>query len=173
MATKICIAINIIVFLLINSNKVRIDSLWTSYRSTIMDKQFYRLITSAFTQKEILHLVINCFSLYNLGSLIENIHGPIFFAIVYFIIIFIGGILSLIIHNKKGDRATPSIGASGAICGLFGLYIIISIKFSGFEAILSCIPSLLLLVLMTVDKRIDSISHFTGLLTGIILGLFI
>ena len=72
--------------------------------------------------------------------------------------------------HKKGSPFTYSIGASGVICGLLGIYIIIAYSVFGFGGIRSLIPTIVLLIAMTASKRIDSIGHFTGLLVGIICG---
>ena len=173
MVITFIIAINIIVFLLVNSGKLSVDDLGTSYNRTIKNKEYYRIFTSAFTQKEVLHLLCNMYSLYNVGMIIENRLGPISFSIVYLILIVFGNIFSLTIHKKQNDLYISSIGASGVICGLFGIYIMLLIRVLGLGALTSCLPTLFLLGFMTMDKRIDSIGHFTGLIIGIILGMFL
>ncbi len=71
------------------------------------------------------------------------------------------------IHKKKSPF-TLSIGASGVICGLLGIYMTIAFLALGFAGIRSVIPTIVLLVLMTFSPQIDSIGHFTGLLLGMI-----
>ena len=62
------IAINILVFALVNLKAIGVDKLGSSYMETIQNKQLYRAVSSAFTQKEIMHLVCNMYSLYNIGK---------------------------------------------------------------------------------------------------------
>ena len=61
------IAMNILVFALIKFNKLDIQALGNSYYSSIVCKEYYRIITSAFTHYDPLHLLFNLASLYNIG----------------------------------------------------------------------------------------------------------
>ena len=95
---------------------------------------------------------------------VEGIH--------YGIIMIFGGLFSCLIHKIKSPY-TRSIGASGVICGLLGVYIMIAISFKGLSALASVAPTLLIMVLMTASKKIDSIGHFTGLAVGLVCGFFV
>lgn len=163
------ILINILVFVLVNLKAIGVDKLGSSYMETIQNRQLYRVVSSAFTQKEIMHLVCNMYSLYNIGRTLEYALRSGLYAICYVVIMVAGGLLSARLH-KKGSPFTYSIGASGVICGLLGIYIVIAYSVFGFGGIRSLIPTIILLVAMTASKRIDSIGHFTGLMVGIICG---
>lgn len=169
------IGANILVFLLIHLGILHTDTLASSYLETIHHKQYYRIITSAFTQEAYLHLAMNVLSLYNMGDDLEPILGPSLYLICYGIFVLVGGTISVLV--KKHSRPNvPSIGASGAICGLFGLFIVILYTvygMSGHATIVSVLPTLILIGLMTFSKNIDSISHFVGLFVGIITGIFL
>ena len=82
----------------------------------------------------------------------------------------VGGFISARV-KKKGEPFTLSIGASGVICGLLGIYMVIAFSVWGFSGIRSMVPTIVILVAMTMSKKIDSIGHFTGLLTGIVCGI--
>ncbi len=163
------ILINIIVFALVNLNKIEVDKLGSSYMNTIQNRQWYRVVSSAFTQKEAMHLICNMYSLYNIGRVLEHALDSRLYAICYVVIMVAGGLMSARLH-KKGSPFTHSIGASGVICGLLGIYMVIAFTVFGFGGIRSLIPTMILLVAMTASKRIDSIGHFTGLFVGIICG---
>ena len=92
------------------------------------------------------------------------------YAICYAVIMVAGGMLSARLH-KKGSPFTHSIGASGVICGLLGIYMVIAFRVFGFGGIKSLFPTIVLLVAMTTSKRIDSIGNFTGLFVGIVCGI--
>ncbi|MCR5053698.1 MAG: rhomboid family intramembrane serine protease, partial [Lachnospiraceae bacterium] len=166
------IAVNIIIFILLQTKKWDTSMLAKSYKMTIEGKQFYRIISSAFTQQEPLHLIMNMGSLYNLGEVLEPVLGMKTFLICYGVIMIVGGILSCFIHKAKSPF-TRSIGASGVICGLLGIYIAIAFSYGGLAALRSVAPSLLIMALMTASKKIDSIGHFTGLAVGLVCGFFI
>ncbi len=164
------IILNIIVFALVNLNVVGVDKLGSSYMDTIQNKQLYRAVSSAFTQQEILHLACNMYSLYNIGRILEHALNSRRYAICYAVIMVAGGMLSARLH-KKSSPFTHSIGASGVICGLLGIYMVIAFRVFGFGGIKSLFPTIVLLVAMSTSKRIDSIGHFTGLFVGIVCGI--
>ena len=164
------ILLNIIVFALVNLRVVGVDKLGSSYMDTIQNKQLYRAVSSAFTQREILHLACNMYSLYNIGRILERALDSELYAICYSVIMVVGGLMSARLH-KKGKPFTHSIGASGVICGLLGIYMVIAFSVYGFGGIKSLLPTIVLLLAMTTSKRIDSIGHFTGLFVGIVCGL--
>ena len=164
------IGINIIIFLLINTRKLYVKDLGSSYMQTLQQKQYYRIVTSAFTQAEFLHLLFNMYSLYNIGGVLERALGRVVYLACYGIIMILEGAISARIHKKK-TPFTLSIGASGVICGLLGIYMVIAYSVMGFEGIRSLIPTIGILIFMTTSKKIDSIGHFTGLAVGIICGI--
>ncbi|MDC7293025.1 rhomboid family intramembrane serine protease [Butyrivibrio sp. DSM 10294] len=164
------IAINILIFALVNLKKLDIEQLGSSYMTTIQNKQVYRVVTSAFTQREVMHLVCNMYSLYNIGCAMEHILYSGLYALCYGLIMIAGGLLSARIHKKEAPF-TYSIGASGVICGLLGIYMVIAFTVFGFSGLKSLVPTIVLLVAMTASKKIDSIGHFTGLLVGVLCGI--
>ena len=169
-ATVIIIGINILIFALVNLKALDVKMLGSSYMDTIQNRQYYRIVTSAFTQREIMHLACNMYSLYNIGQVLEHVLTTKIFAVCYGIIMLIGGFLSARLH-KKGSPFTYSIGASGVLCGLLGIYIVIAFSVLGWQGVRSVIPTIVILVAMTTSKRIDSIGHFTGLAVGLICGM--
>ncbi|WP_026492986.1 MULTISPECIES: rhomboid family intramembrane serine protease [unclassified Butyrivibrio] len=164
------IAINILIFILLNTGKLDVSRLGSSYINSLQEKQYYRIVTAAFTQKEFLHLLCNMYSLYNIGRTLEHVLESWLFAVCYAVIMLCGGFMSARIH-KKISPFTLCIGASGVICGLLGIYMVIAFSVRGFSGLKSMIPTMVLLALMTTSRKIDSIGHFAGLLVGIICGI--
>lgn len=78
--------------------------------------EWYRLITGGFLHANILHLGMNMFALWVLGSQLESAVGRLRFALVYSSALIAGsfGVMLLSPHE-------PTVGASGAIFGLLGL----------------------------------------------------
>ena len=135
-------------------------------------KQWYRIISCAYTHENIMHIMVNMYSLYNIGTVLEQMLGSNLFALIYFIIGITCGLISYLIH-KKIQPNTLAIGASGILCGLLGVYVVIAYQFAGVAAIKSVAPSLIILVLMSFSKQIDSIGHFSGLGCGIGIGFLL
>lgn len=166
------ILVNCLIFILIKLNKLNTRDLCSSYRSVVGGQECYRVVSSAFTHEEPLHIICNMGSLYNLGVVLEpRIGSGVFFG-VYVFIMLVGGSFSVWVHKKRSPFAN-SIGASGVICGLLGVYIAIAVKYSGIRGVTSVLPSLAIMILMTASKKIDSIGHFTGLITGIVCGVIL
>ncbi len=170
--TIIIILINCFVFFLVNIKQLSVRLLGSSYIDTIQNRQYYRVVTSAFTHKEFSHILVNMYSLYNVGTVIERLLGIKRYIIAYLLIMVIGGLIGARLHKKK-TPFTLCIGASGVLCGLLGIYIVIAFFSLGFAGIKSVIPTILILILMTGSKRIDSIGHFTGLFVGIVYGIIL
>ena len=85
-------------------------------KSLVLNGEYWRLIASAFLHDGFLHLICNMYALYVLGIQLENFFGKTRFAIIYLFSAITGNLLSLVF----ADPNVVSIGASGAIFGLFG-----------------------------------------------------
>src|SRR5436190_18225115 len=98
------------------------DNYLFSVREILAEKQFRRLITSAFLHANWRHLLLNMISLYIFGGAIELFFGSGQFLLIYFASIIGGDLLSLWIHRHHEYRA---YGASGGVSGLSFAYIIL------------------------------------------------
>lgn len=142
------------------------------YKALTLDGQYWRLITSFFLHFGIIHLLSNIFTLLFIGMLLEPVLGASKFIVVFFFTGLTGSVVSMWDHDL-GICA----GASGAIFGLFGVYIIL---------LLSNIirksdkGSLLTTVIVFVafgiigglrQKGIDNAAHLSGLTSGLIFGI--
>ena len=82
--------------------------------------QYYRFITSTFLHNSIAHMGSNCLSLFFLGFQVENeINNKFHYALLYSISGLSGHFLSLLFNQNN-----ISVGASGAIIGLCGNFVI-------------------------------------------------
>jgi membrane associated rhomboid family serine protease len=78
--------------------------------------------TSMFTHAGLLHLGGNMLFLWIFGNNVEDSMGPVRFVIFYLL----GGIAALALQVAIGpDSAVPTLGASGAIAGVLGGYIVL------------------------------------------------
>ncbi len=85
-------------------------------KTFVAEGQFYRLITVALLHGSFFHLGFNLFSLHLLGSPIEAFYGKTRYIVILLTSLFLASITSLIFNPPY----VYSIGASGAIFGLFG-----------------------------------------------------
>lgn len=167
--TFILIAINAIIFVLSNIN---VDILNKLFLAPNIEGEYYRLITSVFTHYNAFHFLFNMYALYIVGPQIENFFGRIKYLIIYLGSGIIASLMSLTFLNGAG-----SLGASGAIFGLFG-----SLLYFGYHYRLylgsilksQLIPLILLnLMIGFIIPGIDNAAHIGGLVGGITLSMAI
>jgi membrane associated rhomboid family serine protease len=90
--------------------------------------QFYRFLTSGFIHKDHMHLILNMFSFYFFGPVIENVFGVIFgtWGSVYFILLYLMAIVVSDLPSyfkKKNDPRYNSLGASGGVAAIIFAFI--------------------------------------------------
>jgi membrane associated rhomboid family serine protease len=94
-------------------------------------KQYYRFITSGFIHKDHMHLLLNMFSFYFFGLVVEKIFNQTFGPVmggVYFVGLYL---LAIIVSDlptylkQKNNPRYNSLGASGAVSAVIGGYIIL------------------------------------------------
>lgn len=160
--TYIFIAINILIFILGHININVINQL---FLSSVIGNEYYRLITSAFTHYDIFHLLFNMYALYVIGAQIESFFGKTKYIVIYLFSAIIGNLLSLIFTNGIG-----SLGASGAIFGLFGALLYFGYHYRLYlgNVIKSQIIPLILINLVYgfIMSNIDNAAHIGGLIGG-------
>lgn len=143
------------------------------------EKEYYRIITSAFLHVDYTHLFFNLFSFYSFAELIELEYSPrvVFLSFVFSVIG--GGIFSLI-NNWKNDNYS-AVGASGGVCGIIYSSIFLMEKGSVYIMFIPIpIPDYIYAVLFILGsyylmkKGNDNIGHdahiggaFTGLIYAI------
>ena len=123
--------------------------------------EWYRLITVALTHAGLMHLGFNMYSLYILGTPIEQAYGRNKFLIVFTFSLLTGSLASIFLNASN----QASVGASGAVFGLFGAFLIVG-KTIGANvrefAIIIGLNFALGFILGGVDWR----AHLGGLLGG-------
>lgn len=110
--------------------------------------------------------------MYNIGTVLEPGIGTTRFIVYYAVILIAGGWISCMWHEKTSPRVI-CIGASGTICGLLGIYMVLLFRIYGMDGLRSVYPTIGMLILMTFSKKIDSIGHFAGLLVGVACGVML
>jgi membrane associated rhomboid family serine protease len=87
----------------------------------INEGEWYRLLTSGFLHASLLHIGFNMLLLFMLGRLLEPALGTARFVALYFASLFAGSLGVMIL-----DPNAITLGASGAVFGLFGAGFIIA-----------------------------------------------
>lgn len=99
-----------------------------SLQASFASGQYIRLLTSCFIHNGLVHLVMNMPELIFIGFLLEKRIGSQRFLFAYLVTGFISSLISLIFHDNL-----LSCGASGAILGMYGVFLPILILPGGVE----------------------------------------
>ncbi len=177
--TYFLIAVNIIMYLIsafLSENIFDIDIRVLVYLGAKLNLlidagQYYRLITCTFLHGGLMHIALNMYALYAIGPLIESTYGKLKFALIYFV----SGITSSFFSYKFSNGV--SIGASGAIFGLLGAALVLSIKMRkviGEEFKRNIISVILVNVIIGLSiSNIDNFGHLGGLIGGVLVSMLL
>ncbi|MFD0773806.1 rhomboid family intramembrane serine protease [Streptomonospora algeriensis] len=132
--------------------------------AVVFGGQWYRLITSAFLHGGVMHLLFNAFALYIIGQQVETVLGHARYTALWVLSALGGSVLSLLLTADA-----LSVGASGAIFGLFGAVFVIGRRL---QLDVRFIVGLLVVNLMItfLVPNIAWAGHLGGLAVGLLLG---
>src|ERR1035437_941156 len=105
----IIIATGVVSFLAFNNDALK-DKLIFSSQAILANKEYYRVVTSAFLHADWQHLFFNMISLYLFAKNMEPIIGIGRFVLIYFASIIGGSLLSLYLHRKHEYFSLGEIG---------------------------------------------------------------
>ena len=131
----------------------------------IVDGMLWHLFTPMFLHGGLLHLAFNSLALYYVGPLVEKFYGPKRYLLMYLLIGVIASIGSFITSNHI------SLGASGAIYGLFAFHLYLFIlNREGYQEIFGTQMFAVIginLVYTFTNPTIDKAGHIFGFLGGL------
>ena len=179
--TPIIIYINILVFIImvfaglgfISFKSHDLLNWGANFRPLTTDGEWWRLLTSIFLHGGLVHLMANMYGLLFVGLFLEPLLGKTKYLVAYLLTGILASCVSLWWHD-----ATVSVGASGAIFGLYGLFIALLLtKVYPPDFKKSFLLSTLVFVgfnlLMGLSGGIDNAAHIGGLVSGFIVGLLL
>src|ERR1051325_8167119 len=122
------VALNVLVFVFmllgngaINAPETLIS--WgASFGPRTTNGEWWRLVTMLFVHRSILHLVVYVVGILTVGVLLERLVGPAAFAAMY-----AAAVLSSSAFDLVASPTGLSLGASGAVFGLYGLMLAFAI----------------------------------------------
>lgn len=138
---------------------------------TVDHGEWWRLFTCTFLHIGIVHLLFNMYALYMVGLYLEPMLGKRRYIAAYLSAGIISSIASLIWHGSE----VISAGASGAIFGLFGVFLaLLSTNLIPKAARQSLLQSIGIFVVFNLaygmKAGIDNAAHVGGLLSGLVIG---
>jgi membrane associated rhomboid family serine protease len=131
--------------------------------------EWWRLITGGFLHANLIHIAFNMFALWVLGSQLEPALGRLRFGVVYFVSLLAG---SLGVMLVSPDVVT--VGASGAIFGLFGVAVAAQ-RSQGINIWQSGV-GMILVINLALTFGVSGISiggHIGGLIGGYLCGVIL
>jgi membrane associated rhomboid family serine protease len=131
--------------------------------------QYYRIVTAGFLHEGFFHIFVNMLSLYFIGPALEPAIGRANFIAVYAAALLMGSFGALLF-----EPGAYTVGASGAIFGVFGALIVVA-RARGIPLMQSgLIPILVLNLVLSVSiKGISIGGHVGGLIAGLVTGWLI
>lgn len=179
-ATSIILDINIVVFLImifsgihiISPNGLELLEWGANRRNETTSGEWWRLISSMFVHGGIMHLFLNIYGLVMAAIFVEPIFGREKYFLLYFISGICGSLCSIYWYEN-----TTSVGASGAIFGLYGaiLGLLLTKEFDGGKKFMLLLigPYVAINLLFGLTGGIDNAAHIGGLISGAVSGLIL
>jgi len=130
--------------------------------SAVASGDYWRLLTGEFLHASPLHLVLNMVALYLFGPAAERALGSVRFVASYLTMAIAASTFVYLLTLQ------PTVGASGAIFGLFGLVFVLLVRAG--QDVRNLIVLLVINGLISLNGHISWQAHLGGFLTGILLG---
>lgn len=180
--TTILVAANIIIFFVLSMFGMTEDTMFmldhgAMYVPYIVNFHDYSMLfTSMFLHFGFSHLINNMIVLFFLGSVLEKEIGKWKYLFLYFLSGLCGNLLSAAVELWTG-KFYVSAGASGAIFGIIGALLFITMKNHGHLRTLSQ-RGLVFMVICSLyhgftSTGVDNMAHVGGLISGFIIAAFI
>jgi rhomboid protease GluP len=157
------------------------------------NREWWRFVTPIFIHVNLIHLLVNMYSLWIIGPYVEKLYGSAKF-VVFWMVTGIAGVVASYLTVRPALATSglsrflfkvmdePSAGASGALFGLVGVLFVFGIKFrhelpEGFKRAFGTgmLPVIMINLFIGFLGRgfIDNAAHLGGLLSGAALAVVV
>lgn len=130
----------------------------------VSEGAYWRLLTSAFLHENALHIAFNMYALYLFGPFVEKALGRGRFIAAYLTM----AVGSSVFVYWLSNPGTLTIGASGAIFGLFGMALIFLLKAK--QDVSTLLVLLAINAFISTQGNISWQGHLGGFIVGCVLG---
>ncbi|WP_181019637.1 rhomboid family intramembrane serine protease [Nonomuraea typhae] len=157
------LAINLLVYgaqYLVGTSVTATLAMWPA--GVVLGDQYYRLITAAFVHGGVFHILFNSWALFVLGPNLERAFGHVRFIALYLISALGGSTLGLWLDAPN----TFTVGASGAIFGLFGAIFVVGRRLNMDVRGIAVLIVINLVITFLPGFNISWTGHVGGLITG-------
>jgi membrane associated rhomboid family serine protease len=171
--TNVLVVVNVLAFVWQTTTRggVEYDHGYLIPMLVLNHGEWWRIVSAAFLHANVAHIGLNMIALFSLGREVEALFGKARFALLYAVAV-VGSGLAVVYFAT--DVTLPTLGASGAIYGLFGALVAAGLRLGrrGRTMIMSVIPVLVLNLAFTFSvPGISWQAHVGGLITGFVAGL--
>ncbi len=173
------IAVNVVIFIamalsgisIIDPTADKISAWGGNFAPYTFGGEPFRLLTCVFVHIGIVHLLFNMYALYSLGIYLEPLLGRWIYLISYLCT----GICSSLVSVLWAGNERVSAGASGAIFGLLGIFIVLlSTKLIDKKMRQALLQSMLVFagynLIFGMKGGVDNAAHIGGLASGLVFG---
>ncbi|MGF1429188.1 rhomboid family intramembrane serine protease [Kitasatospora sp. LaBMicrA B282] len=176
LVTKVLIGLNLAVFLVAGYLHKQLADQWDLYSQVFPTgakagvaagpHEWYRLLTATFLHVQPLHVASNMLALWWIGPTLERVLGRVRFTALYLVSGLAGSALVYLVAGES----VASLGASGAIFGLFGAT---AVLYRAARQPLGPVVALIVfnLVITFSVPGIDWRAHVGGLVAGVLTGI--
>jgi len=177
-ATPLLIDISVVVYVLMVASGVHFMEptgedllLWGgNWRSVTLAGEWWRLLTCCFVHIGVIHLLFNMYALLMVGIHLEPLLGRVRLLALYVITGVFASVTSLWWHDN-----TVSAGASGAIFGLYGVFLaLLTTDLLHKDVRRQLLSSIGIFVVYNLvyglQGGVDNAAHIGGLLSGVVMG---
>ncbi|MCR5501797.1 MAG: rhomboid family intramembrane serine protease [Lachnospiraceae bacterium] len=129
--TMVLIAINVLIFLIETAAGGSRDTevalkFGAQFTPLLKQRQYFRIIASMFLHFGFMHLLFNMYALFNIGPTIERIFGSARYLLIYLGAGIAGNLFTWFLETRT-ENYRLSAGASGAVFGLMGAYLVLAL----------------------------------------------
>ncbi|HAP5243350.1 TPA: rhomboid family intramembrane serine protease [Enterococcus faecalis] len=131
--------------------------------------EYWRFITPMFLHIGFMHIILNMVTLYYIGAQVEAIYGHWRYLGIYLL----SGIAGNIASFAFGTPNSVSAGASTALFGLFGAFVILGRHFRDNPAIMYMVQRYSMFIVINLlfnlfSSSVDMMGHVGGLIGGLL-----
>lgn len=167
LVSKILIGLNVVAYIAQLATEDKAGSVFQrgamqSY--AVADGDYWRLLTAAFLHASLLHIAFNMYALYLFGPFAEKALGTVRFIAAYVTAAIASSVF--VYWLEKPEVAT--IGASGAVFGLFGLVLVLLLKAK--QDVRTLLVLLAINAVISLQGNISWQGHLGGFVAGCVLG---
>jgi membrane associated rhomboid family serine protease len=162
------LGINVVVYILQIATEGNINSVFqlgAMQGFAVAGGDYWRLLTAAFLHGSVLHIAFNMYALYLFGPYVERALGTGRFVVAYLTM----AVASSVFVYWLTEPRVATIGASGAVFGLFGLALVLLIRTG--QDVRGLLVLLAINAFISLQGNISWQGHLGGFVTGALLGV--